>query len=42
MAEMTSWAQGQPSVQEQMHTHGAAPPAVPDVGGHGSADDPVC
>jgi hypothetical protein len=27
--------QGLPTVQEQMKTHGAAPPHVPDTGGHG-------
>lgn len=40
--EMTSHHQGAPSVQAQMMTHGAAPPSVPDTGGHGSASDPVC
>jgi len=34
-AEMTSHHQGRPSVQTQMVTHGAAPPSVPDTGGHG-------
>lgn len=41
-AEMTSHHDGQPSVEVQMHSHGAAPPKIPDVGGHQSASDPVC
>lgn len=42
MAEQTSWHQGQPSVETQQATHGQPAPAVPDVGGHGSASDPIC
>ena len=41
-ANMTSHHQGAPTVQEQMVTHGAAPPKVPDTGGHDSASDPIC
>jgi hypothetical protein len=40
--EQTTHHGGQPSVQGQMHTHGAAPPSVPDTGGHQSASDPIC
>jgi hypothetical protein len=35
--EQLTHHQGAPSVQEQMHSHGQAPPSVPDTGGH---DDP--
>jgi hypothetical protein len=34
--EVLSHYQGLPTVQEQMVTHGAAPPKVPDTGGHDS------
>jgi hypothetical protein len=34
-AEMTSHHQGRPAVETQMTSHGAAPPRVPDTGGHG-------
>jgi hypothetical protein len=33
--EIMSYHEGRPTVREQMVTHGAAPPRVPDVGGHG-------
>jgi hypothetical protein len=33
--EIISYHQGRPTVEEQMVTHGAAPPKVPDVGGYG-------
>jgi hypothetical protein len=33
--EVLSYHQGRPTVEDQMKTHGAAPPKVPDVGGHG-------
>jgi len=35
--EQLTHHQGAPSVQEQMHSHGQAPPSVPETGGH---DDP--
>ena len=31
----TEHAQGRPTVETQMKTHGQAPPRVPDTGGHG-------
>lgn len=34
--------EGRPTVAEQMVNHGAAPPRVPDTGGHQSAADPIC
>jgi hypothetical protein len=34
-AEIMSHHQGRPTVETQMKTHGAAPPKVPDTGGHG-------
>jgi hypothetical protein len=33
--EILSHHEGRPTVAEQMVTHGAAPPRVPDTGGHG-------
>ena len=42
MAGLTDHHQGMPTVETQMHTHGAAPPSVPDTGGHQSAADPIC
>lgn len=33
--EVMSHHQGMPTVETQMQTHGAAPPKVPDTGGHG-------
>lgn len=41
VASMTSYHQGQPTVQVQQATHGQAAPRVPDVGGHGSASGPI-
>jgi hypothetical protein len=35
MAGLTDHHQGMPTVETQMKTHGAAPPHVPDTGGHG-------
>lgn len=34
-AGLTDHHQGMPKVETQMKTHGAAPPRVPDTGGHG-------
>jgi hypothetical protein len=34
-AGLTDHHQGLPTVETQMHTHGQAPPRVPDTGGHG-------
>jgi hypothetical protein len=34
-AGLTDHHQGMPTVETQMTTHGAAPPRVPDTGGHG-------
>ena len=39
-ANMTSFHQGQPTVETQMVSH-VAPPHTPDVGGHSSATDPI-
>jgi hypothetical protein len=33
--EILSYHEGRPTVAEQMTSHGAAPPKVPDVGGRG-------
>jgi hypothetical protein len=33
--EVMSYHEGRPTVREQMSSHGAAPPKIPDVGGHG-------
>jgi hypothetical protein len=41
MAEQTNWHQGAPSVEVQQATHGQPAPSLPDVGGHGSASDPI-
>jgi hypothetical protein len=35
-AGLTDHHQGMPTVETQMHTHGQAPPRVPDTGGHDS------
>jgi hypothetical protein len=39
--EQTIWHSGQPTPAEQMKTHGAPAPSVPDEGGHQSASDPI-
>jgi hypothetical protein len=35
IAALAAVNQGLPTVQTQMHTHGAPAPRTPDVGGHG-------
>jgi hypothetical protein len=39
--EVLSHHEGRPTVAEQMVTHRAAPPKVPDTGGRQSASDPI-
>jgi hypothetical protein len=41
LAGLTDFHAGQPSVEVQQQTHGQPAPALPDVGGHGSASDPI-
>lgn len=39
--EQLTHHQGMPTVETQMHTHGAPAPRTPDTGGHQSASDPI-
>jgi hypothetical protein len=41
LAGLTDFHQGAPSVEQQQASHGQRAPALPDVGGHGSADDRI-